>query len=134
MIDHLCTLNDETPKIKCQPRLDPALIFGLSSTLFLTHDPQFDHVHDEVETLTIEIVAVSRAVLADALLLLPRDAIWRVKGFVLLADEGRHILNWAFGRYELTAYDGGSEGLTVMGRRGDVRSSSAKFVSTLSQQ
>lgn len=91
-------------------------------------------MHDEVETLTIEIVAVSRAVLADALLLLPRDAIWRVKGFVLLADEGRHILNWAFGRYELTAYDGGSEGLTVMGRRGDVRSSSAKFVSTLSQQ
>ncbi|KAF9485260.1 cobW-domain-containing protein [Pholiota conissans] len=174
VMDHLYTLNDETPKIKCQPPngVDPALIFGLQSKLFLSDDESIDTTHhDEVETLTINahgvipqhqhlhgvhehpvsnlnthlhsesnIPAPPRALakdkLAAALQLLPKDAIWRVKGFILLDDdEGWHILNWAFGRYALTPTsdsDGGSIRLTVMGRRGEVRRACAKFASVLS--
>lgn len=137
VMDHLYTLNDETPKIKCHPQtgIDPDLIFGLQSKLFLKHDNDMEHVHDEVETITISPPeTLEKCVLIDALALLSRDAIWRVKGFVGLSDERRYILNWAFGRYELTAYEGSSEGITVMGRRGEVRSASAKFVAALSHR
>ncbi|CAL1715977.1 unnamed protein product [Somion occarium] len=55
LIDHLNTLNDLTPKIKCDGRngVEPALLFGLDSKLFLEDDQtDVDH-HDEVETATI---------------------------------------------------------------------------------
>lgn len=55
-MDHLHTLNDLTPKVKCKGRegVDPNLIFGLDTKLF--SDPTFviDGSHnDEVETITI---------------------------------------------------------------------------------
>jgi len=59
VMDHLHTLNDATPKIKCQGRngVDPGLIFGLQSKLFLepssaVTDEDMAH-HDEVETVTV---------------------------------------------------------------------------------
>lgn len=56
LIDHLNTLNDLTPKICCKGRagVDPSLIFGLDSKLFLedTERPHANH-HDEVETVTV---------------------------------------------------------------------------------
>jgi hypothetical protein len=160
-MDHLYTLNDETPKIKCQPphTVDPALIFGVQSKLFLTNDkPVGDGDHDEVETLTIGALgvqdhrhthvpepdskgahaprALAKETLDAALQLLPKDTVWRVKGFILLSEGGWHILNWAFGRYTLTPTLGDGEGVrvTVMGRRGEVRRACAKLVSVLSQQ
>ncbi|KAH8117746.1 cobW-domain-containing protein [Phellopilus nigrolimitatus] len=58
VLDHLHTLNDLTPKIKCNGRggVDPNLVFGLDSKLF--NDPeQLVHIdcnhNDEVQTLTI---------------------------------------------------------------------------------
>lgn len=56
LIDHLNTLNDLTPKVCCRGRagVDPSLIFGLDSKLFLEeteHSPE-NH-HDEVETVTV---------------------------------------------------------------------------------
>ncbi|KAH9848392.1 cobW-domain-containing protein [Lenzites betulinus] len=61
LIDHLNTLNDLTPKVKCQGRtgIDPNLVLGLDSTLFQLDAPgrealQTDGTHhDEVETVTI---------------------------------------------------------------------------------
>ncbi len=60
MLDHLYTLNDSTPKIKCDGKagVDPNLIFGLDSKLFQLEDSGSkmfeDGAHnDEVETLTI---------------------------------------------------------------------------------
>lgn len=67
---------------------------------------------------------------------LPSEDVWRVKGFLRLAansnsdsESSYHILNWAFGRYELHAASErmserlGKEGievrLTVMGARGE---------------
>lgn len=59
VIDHLNTLNDTTPKIKCQGRngVDPNLIFGLQSKLFLEPSSTLTNGdgthHDEVETVTL---------------------------------------------------------------------------------
>jgi len=162
VMDHLHTLNDATPKIKCQGRngVDPGLIFGLQSKLFLS-EPEAQVTHDEVETLTLgtrgivekhqhhhhtsnEVVTthehnvepVKKDKLLNAMQVLPRDTIWRVKGFVKLEEGGWHILNWAFGRYELQICSEEPSHpdiiwMTVMGSRGDVRRGVAKFVSML---
>lgn len=59
VFDHLNTLNELTPKIRCKGRngVDPSLIFGLESKLFLGEKPKEDGVatthNDEVETVTV---------------------------------------------------------------------------------
>jgi len=190
LIDHLNTLNDQTPKIKCEGRngIDPSLIFGLDSKLYLdSHNlGEADSLHhDEVETVTVyrgaaqeklkahhhdhehhsnsdgssctcdhsssapassdppqdgasgpsEFVEESR--LSDALSSLSKEAVWRVKGFVRI-EKGLFILNWAFGRYDLTSGDKLDLSthanlakdvvkLTVMGERGEVKRAVRKF-------
>jgi G3E family GTPase len=154
VMDHLHTLNDQTPKIKCQGRngVDPELIFGLQSKLFLSKNKEWEAIHDEVETVTlgaqgiidhhhhypsgVKGEAMEKDRLIEALGVLSRDSIWRCKGFVKLDDEKWHIVNWAFGRYELKKYEGdaptaGNMLLTVMGGRGEVRRGCAKFVAVL---
>ncbi|KZP27301.1 cobW-domain-containing protein [Athelia psychrophila] len=97
------------------------------------------HHHDTTHTPDIDIDehdSIDRATLTDSLNGLSKESVWRVKGFVRLAD-GVHILNWAFGRFELTALDGeadkggGSIKLTVMGERGEVKRASRKFAAAL---
>ena len=66
VLEHLNTLNDDTPKIRCAGKsVDPALIFGVDSKLFRDGDdgslPLSEHTpadsvrshHDEVETVTL---------------------------------------------------------------------------------
>lgn len=162
VLDHLGTLNDLTPKLRCEGKsgVPPSLIFGLDSKQFLeipgTHDK--DH-HSEVETLTLsrgitephtdqhhshshahsvepegEIPLLTRDLLTDALDALPKDSVYRVKGFVSFqnAPEGILVLNWAFGRFELVPLTttrnpvvqrmkAGDALLTVMGAAGEVR-------------
>ncbi|KAH9481548.1 P-loop guanosine triphosphatase YjiA [Psilocybe cubensis] len=155
VMDHLHTLNDTTPKIKCQTRngVDPGLIFGLQSKHFLS-DPKSAPVdHDEVETLTLgragivhhnhshasseetDTTTMEKTKLIQALELVPKDTVWRVKGFVRLDDGKVYILNWAFGRFELTEYTGDdirdSVRFTVMGSRGEVGRAVTKFVAAL---
>ncbi|KAI0350045.1 cobW-domain-containing protein [Trametes cingulata] len=170
LIDHLNTLNDTTPKIKCQGRdgVDPNLILGLDSKLFQleaqeTLDTQH---HDEVETVTLykgyslasrdnhghthrtsdthseeaaghsDASPVSEQTLIEALSSLSKETVWRVKGFVRL-ERGLHILNWAFGRYELTPFDDtsnehkGSVKFTVMGERGEVKRAARKLAQSI---
>ena len=158
-MDHLYTLNDETPKIKCQGNngIDPDLIFGGESKLFLATGPELGAIHDEVETLTVyrggtlpqhahaysegahvpdlERPPITKGALEDALQMLPRESIWRTKGFVQLSDGTWAIVNWAFGRYELQEYSGGgvagSVRLTIMGSRGAVRGVATRFAGAL---
>lgn len=117
VLDHLGTLNDLTPKLWCEGKsgVPPNLIFGLDSKQFI-HPQQGDKSHhSQVETLTISrgLVAhhdhdqghlLTRRVLTDALGTLPKDVVYRVKGFILLQDDTCDqvlILNWAFGRFDL---------------------------------
>lgn len=79
---------------------------------------------------------VLRDSLIEGLQELSKENTWRVKGFIRFMNGNSdapsvHILNWAFGRYDLTAvrreavsdYLGDEEivRLTVMGERGEVK-------------
>jgi hypothetical protein len=160
-MDHLHTLNDLTPKIRCEGRsgVDPNLIFGLESKLFLEPFQYTSAIHnDEVETATVYrgqrpsldhphdgprdggcgekggqtetgggtlVDFMDENVLVVALNGLSKEIIWRVKGFVRFAS-GVYLVNWAFGRYEMTKVGdtaliaGEVVKLTVMGERGPV--------------
>jgi|ERR1700733_353778 len=175
VMDHLFTLNEHTPKIKCVNRteVDPSLLFGIDSKLFpldsshsthhlsndhshshsgadAHHDKQYDgSQHNEVETATIlsSIPSTSSPItmetLGRALAVLPKDVVYRVKGFIPLADLQSSpkstaesdesglatqavILNWAFGRFETTSLapltsQSRELRLTIMGERGEIR-------------
>ena len=172
-MDHLYTLNESTPKIKCIGRtgVDPSFIFGLDTKLFTpnpshhldhihnsNHNHDHDHDldsahHDEVETATILQLgppnttthlkpSLTREKLEEALATLPKESIYRVKGFITFARTPQSptetfILNWAFSRFELTpfndpppnpgaALDGSTIRLTMMGERGEVKAKWAR--------
>jgi len=196
VLDHLHTLNDLTPKMKCQGRngIHPDVIFGLETKLFLDNGygnlndadrtAMTSHSDEEVETVTIYRgsagedrqklhkhahdgsqcdcaqrvpgnaetdwhgvaadlgTVIDKEVLERALTELSRELIWRVKGFVCLRDDNSNggvqvnILNWAFGRYDLTPFKSelaGSEvvRLTAMGERGEVRRGIRRFSASL---
>ncbi|KAF8583837.1 cobW-domain-containing protein, partial [Ramaria rubella] len=146
--------------------VSPSLIFGLDSKLYLEKSVNSDQVehNDEVETSTIsrgralhgsdahnhshgqnteETTQSSgtsppllRQVLVDALMGLPKESVWRVKGFVKFSDDSQvWILNWAFGRYDFTAHNtargepdiAGQLQLTVMGARGELKMPAKKL-------
>ncbi|KAM6504433.1 cobW domain containing protein [Amanita muscaria] len=150
VLDHLNTLNDLTPKIRCRGRdgVDPGIVFGLESTLHSGTVHVSDSHHDEVETITIycdmpasATLVVTKAVLEKALGHLSKEVVWRVKGFVRIVEDedgkvGVYIVNWAFGRYDLTCLTTGHSDedvikLTVMGERGEVKRASARFANAL---
>lgn len=98
------------------------------------------HVHDE-EALE----PVTQTALEAALAPLPKDSIYRVKGFIRLDDDDRvYILNWAFGRFDLTPLtpnantsvlpNEGQVRLTVMGHPGEVKRYGAGFARALGSQ
>nr|XP_031860816.1 uncharacterized protein CI109_003860 [Kwoniella shandongensis]KAA5527888.1 hypothetical protein CI109_003860 [Kwoniella shandongensis] len=105
-----------------------------------------DEAKDETEG---EVVPVTREELDKELSKLSYE-IYRVKGIVRLAaidssthSFSTHILNWAFGRYELTPIPsldddedlkGASLRLTVMGERGEVARRARKFAGGLGAQ
>lgn len=178
MLDHLNTLNDLTPKIRCNGRngVDPDLLFGVDTKLFQDLHRETSILgeeihHDEVQTLTLSkgsgtpcvaghscrdedckdshpletivdvdgdgVSTIDEGLLRDALGMVSKETVWRIKGFVRLGN-GVYILNWAFGRYELTPCRKDSEPaqgyavrLTVMGERGEVKRSIKRFSSTL---
>jgi len=177
VMDHLHTLNDFTPKIRCNGAkgVDPNLIFGIDSNLFSTSSsqtflPTGTH-NDEVETITVwrgppgpELTntccdhdhsqshlhlhessgsafvrpALTEELLTSALWTLPKESIWRVKGFIrLTSPPGLHILNWAFGRAELTPFEHENDRnetdvrFTVMGETGQVKGLARKFAGLL---
>ena len=164
VFDHLNTLNELTTKIRCKGRngVDPKLIFGIESDLFLDSKESFGAHHDEVETITLyrglgsvqscrcsempheyfggEMTAgcldclIDEKVLTDGLNALSKEVVWRVKGFVRL-ERGMQIVNWAFGRYELTAVGEGDDvdvvKLTVMGERGAVKGGTRRLAKDL---
>ncbi|KNZ72125.1 COBW domain-containing protein C15D4.05 [Termitomyces sp. J132] len=142
VVDHLNTLNDATPKIHCNGRngVDPNLIFGLETRLFSDKKNKgatLSH-NDEVETITVYRAddGIAKEDFINALGLLAKETVWRVKGFVKLKEEGVQILNWAFGRYDLIPLirEGEAQAtirLTVMGERGEVKRVIRKFSAAL---
>ncbi|EUC57575.1 CobW/HypB/UreG domain protein [Rhizoctonia solani AG-3 Rhs1AP] len=131
VLDHLGTLNDLTPKLRCQGKsgVPHNLLFGLDSKQFLHLPPALqgtdENHHDEIETATVckgthlahthshddhsaepedqPPSPLTRDRLSEALEKLPTESIYRVKGFVRFGDQDIEVLNWAFGRFELVS-------------------------------
>lgn len=140
-LDHVYTLNENTPVIKTYERenvaVDPDLVFGLDTRLFeeLKDKCMIDgyvdgHQSDEVDLIHLESAAdesITRERLESILTTCPKEDIYRIKGFVKIEGEGLSILNFAFGRWEITRLTRdvkeGDRGLrlTVMLARGEGR-------------
>lgn len=135
-MDHLFTLNDTTPKLRCNGKsgVPPSLIFGLDSKLWLDPPTEADNAHADHHAAEVETATIHRGVsarpkaascdspacdhsahapastlplpllteesLAAALSVLPKESVYRVKGFVRLSGV-MFILNWAFGRWDV---------------------------------
>lgn len=142
-MDHVNTLNHLTPKILCTPErgIDPKLLFGLDSKLFLNEESPItdDHHHNEVENVTLfksqgdeESQGVDEMSLRGHLDALPTDIVWRVKGYVRTQVKV-FILNWAFGRFEFVEVDSNvipanvTLKLTCMGERDELKRAMKKF-------
>ncbi|KAH9018475.1 cobW-domain-containing protein [Lactarius pseudohatsudake] len=115
VLEHLNTLNELTPKIRCAGRsVDPALIFGIDSKLFhddgppppatTTTESVVAQHHDEVETITLlrgaPVPTPAAHVHTDACnhaqdpttipLKLSKECVYRVKGFIRFSSAGPH--------------------------------------------
>ena len=148
-LDHLFTLNEDTPIIKAFERedvaVDPDLVFGLDTRLFdeLKEDKYMidgyvkSHHHaGEIDLIQIESSAgesITRVNLESILGDCYKEDVYRIKGFVKIEGEGLCILNFAFGRWDLAQLTrpirDGEKGirLTVMLARGEGRSYQKEF-------
>lgn len=106
------------------------------------HDENCNHGRELIPSSTADYAAsdpVNETALKAALDGMPKESVWRVKGFLILGT-GSYILNWAFGRYELTKMtkEVDKHGintpvkLTLMGERGEVNRHARKLAVALS--
>lgn len=103
-----------------------------------SHDHEGEHTHSTAQQVAAEGRSLTKEELDELLTKLPSEDVWRVKGFLKLADKvtedspsSYYILNWAFGHYELhpasermssqLREQGVDIRLTVMGARGEAR-------------
>ena len=141
-LDHVYTLNEDTPIIKAFERedvaVDPDLVFGLDTRLFdeLKDKYMIDGVVDqghhhhsgEIDLIQLESdgeETITREKLEEILESCSKEDVYRIKGFVKIQGEGMCILNFAFGRWDITPLTRpikeGEKGirLTVMLARGE---------------
>jgi G3E family GTPase len=101
-----------------------------------SHDGPCSHQHDvasDTPTQTTSKTVLTRDELEKALAAVSKESVWRIKGFVQL-PSGHHILNWAFGRYDLTPINTDAENdvkFTIMGERGEVKRAAKKFAQAI---
>ena len=122
VLDHVYGLNPDVPVIRCNGQLgvDPGLVFGLDSKLFLTRgqvseadqgrEGHLDHHAREVDliqVLTERPLVLERDEVERFLGLLKAENFYRIKGILVINGEA-HLANFAFGRpgwTKLTKYD-----------------------------
>ncbi len=124
MLDHVYTLNPDTPTIRCEGKsgVSPDVVFGIDTKLFGTGQPALEDNHDHMkQDLDAFSFTAARAPASAGLLRshveqklndpmhLPKDQFYRIKGFVWLREQESdqndvqlYIINWAFGRFDLT--------------------------------
>ena len=151
-------------KYSRETSIDPQVIFGIGSlfstdTVFHLTDKDSRH-NDEVEIMSISSGHPSNMALScdhdncnfcgsnlntntlldhdklkEALSLLSKEYVWRVKGFIQLQPlSSYYILNWAFGRYELYSTNkilSSSIQLTIIGKRDDLKEAIQTFIRLL---
>ena len=141
-LDHVYTLNEDTPIIKTFEKedvaVDPDLVFGLDTRLFeeLNHKVMIDGYIEDHESTEIDLLdlqsaidgfTITRARLEEILQSCSASEVYRIKGFIQVEEEGLSILNFAFGRWDITllkrSLGEGEKGLrlTVMLPRGSAK-------------
>jgi G3E family GTPase len=153
-LDHVYTLNEDTPVIKTYERenvaIDPDLVFGLDTRLFeeLKDKYMIDGYVDGHHTMEVDLIQLesgpdesfSREKLEEILKTCSKDEIYRIKGFIKIEGEGMCILNFAFERWEIIpltrSIDKGDKGLrlTVMLARGEGRQWEKEFAKKFAGQ
>ena len=154
-LDHVYTLNEDTPVVKTYERedvaVDPDLVFGLDTRLFeeLKGDKYMidgiveGHQSREIDLLQLESAggeSITREKLDGILSTCLKEDVYRIKGFVKVEGQGMCVLNFAFGRWEviqLTRNVGkGEKGLrlTVMLARGEGRQWQKEFSKAFAAQ
>jgi len=147
-LDHVYTLNEDTPVVKTYERedvaVDPDLVFGLDTRLFeeLKGDKYLidgiveGHHSREIDMLQLESAggqSITREKLDKILGGCLKEEVYRIKGFVKVEGQGMYVLNFAFGRWEVIpltreARDGElGLRLTVMLARGEGRQWQKEF-------
>jgi len=144
-LDHVYTLNEDTPVLKTYERkdvaVDPDLVFGLDTKLFqeLQNGHMIDGYVDDHHSREIDILllegrsgeGITRETLDTLLSTCSNDQVYRIKGFIKIVGEGMCILNYAFGRWDLTPItkDIGNEDLrlTAMLAKGEGRQWQKEF-------
>jgi len=153
-LDNVYTLNEDTPIVKTYERenvaVDPDLVFGLDTRLFdeLNQKYMIDgyvdgHHSQEVDLIQLESAAdesITYQKLEQMLASCPKEEVYRIKGFIKIQDKGPCILNFAFGRWEITPLrrdiKESKRGLrlTVMLARGEGRQWQREFSKVLKEQ
>ncbi|KAG1345049.1 hypothetical protein G6F62_004277 [Rhizopus arrhizus] len=117
VLDAINVLNTDTPKVKCDKEgVSPDLVFGLDTELFkvgysksntleaMVFDPH--HQKNEVDLIQITQDINNNGLTIESLETflksMPKDDIYRIKGFVRLNDSQLIIVNHAFGRFSIT--------------------------------
>ena len=117
----------------------PSALSSISWHCSHSHADTPTQAQDASTSIPTDDSPIAEEDLITALSSLSKETVWRVKGFVRLS-RGLHILNWAFGRYELTAFDDpmgehrGSVTLTVMGERGEVKRAARRLAERIGAQ
>jgi len=141
-LDHVYTLNEDTPVLKTYETediaVDPDLVFGLDTRLFeeLKGDKYMidgivgGHRSREIDLLQLESAGgeiITREKLDGILSTCLKEDVYRIKGFIKIEGQGMCVLNFAFGRWEVIPLtrlvQDGERGLrlTVMLARGEGR-------------
>ncbi|KAG1234103.1 hypothetical protein G6F68_002881 [Rhizopus microsporus] len=117
VVDAVNVLNTDTPKVKCKKDgISPDLVFGLDTQLFkigynhahTLESMVFDPHHQKNEVDLIQVTQnvtdkrLDKEELETFLKSMPKDDIYRIKGFIRLNDGQLVIINHAFGRYTMT--------------------------------
>lgn len=130
VLDDVYEINPETPKVKTdRGTVDKDLVFGLDTKIFDTaasveyEERNIDKKHQDEEVELMEIVTdtvIRQKSLIDFLDSIPKEDIYRVKGFVR-TETDTVIVNWAFGRTDIRSYPAyaGDSKLILMGRELD---------------
>ncbi|KAF8830719.1 hypothetical protein HHX47_DHR2000863 [Lentinula edodes] len=116
---------------------------GSTASLPHKHGDDHEHAHEHsgaANPLTNLPKLIMIDTLEECLTKLGKESVWRVKGFVRVQgvnDVETYIVNWAFGRYELTKSEPSvlvgdcSVQLTAMGEQGELRRAIGSFCRAL---
>lgn len=110
-LDDLYEINLDTPKIKTDHgHIDPQIIFGLDSTLFLTEESvseEEQHILQDHQSMEVELIEITpheifdEQKIVDDLKKFPKKNFYRIKGIIHTTD-GMRIINYAFGSSAIT--------------------------------